>query len=43
MLYVLCMYPLKEENEITGSSTQEGERTDIEGGVGEEVKTQMGI
>jgi hypothetical protein len=37
------MYPFKGENKVTGSSTQESERTDIEGGIGEEVKTQMGI
>jgi len=31
------------ENKGTGWSTQESEPTDIEGGIGEEVKTQMGI
>jgi hypothetical protein len=31
------------ENRITGWSTQESEPTDIEGGIGEEVKTQLGI
>jgi len=29
------------ENKGTGWSTQECEQTDIEGGIGEEVKTQM--
>jgi hypothetical protein len=31
------------ENKGTGWCTQESERADIEGGIGEEVKTQMGI
>lgn len=32
--------PIKGENKGTGWSTQESEPTDIESGVGEEVKTQ---
>ena len=31
------------ENKGTGWSTQESERADFEGGLGKEVKTQMGI
>jgi hypothetical protein len=37
------MHPFKEENKGTDWSTQESEPIDTEGGVGEEVKTQMWI